>query len=684
MNGSISGAGIEGNQLPPSQNNRLPENSFPNPSDTNNFVDSDNTLPPGNSKFNNDLRGGNSLPSENTLPTEPPLAPQTGQLASSQNQNPLPPNFTGGNLPTAEVKNLNLPTENDSTGSHLPSQPISNGTSAKSEVQPVGNQETPIGGGQPGQFGNLDNRQSPVTRPNIPNFEQTGSLTQRNSQPSADPPSVLESSTNQNSNSIPGTAIPANNVNHSTTPVNARNVSGIQAPSLTLQKIAPREVTINQEADFQLIVRNVGRTTAENVQVFDQVPTNTQIVKLDPQPVTSENGKVTWNLGSIKPGGQKIVRMKLKPVAPGNVGSVAKVTFTASAGATTRITRPQLKLTHRAAPQTLLGHDAVLQIEVENTGDGPATNVVIQEKVPSNFIFQMGGRKESEIEYSVGTLGPGQKRTAVLRLRATSVGKTQNRLVAHAAGGLTAQHQIDLNVVAPDLGVEAKGPRRRFLGKPAEYEFTIKNSGTAAATNVDLVAQLPRGFRFIKANHFGQYRPQTHTVSWSLEKLDAGVMGKVNLTAVPIQNGQQEIAFQARADLGQKPSTQVGTLVYQIAELYFDINDENGTLEQGAETVYTIRVVNQGAKVAKNVNVNVEFAAGIKPVQIDQQPGNQALGQSIKLPSIASLGPRQQKIFRIRAKGVAAGEHRVVASLSSDDRKSAIRKEESTTVFSDQ
>ena len=170
---------------------------------------------------------------------------------------------------------------------------------------------------------------------------------------------------------------------------------------------------------------------------------------------------------------------------------------------------------------------------------------------------------------------------------------------------------------------------------------------------------------------------------WSLERLDPGVMGKVKLTTLPMQNGNQTIEFSTRADLGQKESTQATMLVYQIAELYFDIKDETDALEVGTETVYNVRVVNQGSKAAKNVNVTVDFSGGIKPIQVDGTT-NQIAGQTVALPRIATLGPKQQKTFRIRARGITAGEHRVVASMSSDERKLAVKKEESTHVYSDQ
>ena len=457
---------------------------------------------------------------------------------------------------------------------------------------------------------------------------------------------------------------------------------GIQAPALTLQKIAPRETAVNQPADFKLVVRNVGKTNAENVVVYDQIPAAAQVVSINPQPTTQNGGSVSWNLGSIEPGGQKTINLKLKPTAPGEMGSVAQVTFTAKASAKTKITRPQLKLEHRAAPKTLVGRDVILDISIQNTGDGPAQNVVIQESVPPNLKSSINNKEEKELEYVVGTLRPGQRRNLKLRLRAAQVGHVRNVLVAHADGELRAQHAIEMDIVAPTIGVTAKGPNRRFLGRPANHEFSVRNTGTAPATNVLLVAKLPRGLKFSNANHHGRYNPNSHSVTWSLEQLDPGVMGTVKLTTTPVENGNQTIEFSARSDAEKPKATQTTMLVYQVAELHFTIDDLTDSLEVGTETTYRVRVVNQGSKAARNVRLAVQFPAGIKPIQVDGV-NNPNLGQSISLPTIANLGPRQQRQFQIRARGVAPGDHRITATLASDERQIAVKKEESTHVYSD-
>ena len=53
------------------------------------------------------------------------------------------------------------------------------------------------------------------------------------------------------------------------------------------------------------------------------------------------------------------------------------------------------------------------------------------------------------------------------------------------------------------------------------------NAGTAPAVGVELVAQLPPGLKFVRANNSGYYEERTHRVLWNLEELPAAETGEV-------------------------------------------------------------------------------------------------------------------------------------------------------------
>lgn len=461
----------------------------------------------------------------------------------------------------------------------------------------------------------------------------------------------------------------------------ATNLEGPQIPSLKLQKVAPREVQINKPAEFQLIVQNAGQVTAEQVVVHDRVPQGTELIETSPKASLNADGTLSWNLGTIAPGETVKITINLMPKTPGEFGSVAQVTFAAQASARTLCTQPILEVSLNTKPKVLIGDEVVLDILLENKGDGPATNVLLQEDVPDLLAFEDGNR---ELEFEIGTLAPGQKRNVQLRLKAVKVGMTQNRIVAQGDAGLETSDSAALEIVAPELQVSGEGPTRKYLNRQATHQFAVANAGTATANNVDLVARLPRGLKFVSANNHGQFDPSSNSVYWSLQQLATGQVGKVDLVTMPVEPGDQLIAFEATADLNQKASLNKTLTVDYLVELFCEIDDLADPIEIDGETAYRIKVVNQGLQAATNIRLNVDFPSGIEPSSVSGTIPHQIQGQRVVFSPIDRLDPKQESVVTITARGTIEGDHRVVVSMSSDARETQVAKEETTRVYSDQ
>lgn len=459
-----------------------------------------------------------------------------------------------------------------------------------------------------------------------------------------------------------------------------KNLEGARTPSLTVQRVAPREIQLNTPATFEVVVRNVGKVEANDVRVYDQIPTGTQLLEATPQPNENTRGSVQWTLGTIAPGQERRIKMKLRPTQPGEIGSVAHVTFATQSSVRTLVTKPVLEITHSAPPKSLIGDRVPLDIVVTNKGNGPAHQVIIQEDIPNQLEYSDGFR---QIEYEVGTLAPGQSRKLQLVLKAASIGKLRNTIHANANGGLKSQHSVNMEIVAPKLTASSDGPRRRYLRRKATHEFNVRNGGTAAATNVELMAKLPPGLKFVEANNRGQFDPATNAVYWSLAELDAGVAAKVSLTTVPIATGNQGIDFSAVADLKQKATAQAGLMVEHLVDVFFDIDDVIDHIEVGSETQYQVRVVNQGTKTATNVRLQLDFSNGIRPKNVEGSLQSQIQGQRVTFAPITSMNPGDEIKVTVVATGTNPGEHKVIASMMTDGRQSQIAKEETTQVYSD-
>ncbi len=211
----------------------------------------------------------------------------------------------------------------------------------------------------------------------------------------------------------------------------------------------------------------------------------------------------------------------------------------------------------------MIGGDATITIRLSNPGTGAANGVVIAEKVPAGLKHPAGG----ELEFEVGTLKPGQSRQIDLTLKAAQAGRVVNTLTARGEGNLKAEERAEFDVIAPALAVAMTGPSRRYLERQATYTVSVSNPGSAPAKDVQLVTQLPKGLKFVKANNSGQYDPNTNSVTWSLEELPAAETGSVTLVALPIEVGEQRMKVQGKAQQGLSDEKEQTVVVEGLAAL---------------------------------------------------------------------------------------------------------------------
>jgi len=475
----------------------------------------------------------------------------------------------------------------------------------------------------------------------------------------------------------PGTA-PLENVAASGQP-GPQSLEGPQIPSLTLEKIAPAEIQVGQPAKFQIRLRNTGRVAAANVLIRDEVPAGTRFVDANPKASRAADGAIFWEIGTVAPGQDVMVELELMPQEEGTVGSVATVSFQASASARTRATKPSLVLEHTGPGKVLKGDLVRFAIKLSNPGTGAATGVTLEEDVPAGLTHSSGPK----LEYEVGTIAPGQTRHLELTLKAAEAGRILNSITARANGGLEVNHSVDLEVVAPQLNVTIEGPNKRYLDRQATFNVAVANPGTADAQQVELVAQLPTGLKFVSTNNSGYYDQNRHAIVWSLERLPAGEMGKAQFTAVPVQIGQFNIIADSTADTGLEAHQEHALKVEGIAALMFGVADKVDPIEIGGQTAYEIRVVNQGSKPATNIQFAALVPDGLKPVGAEGPTAESINGQQVSFAPLPELAPKDQATFRIMVEGTAAGDHRFRVQMTSDDVTTPVIKEESTNVYAD-
>ncbi|MGD0653219.1 MAG: hypothetical protein ABSA16_02645 [Thermoguttaceae bacterium] len=460
----------------------------------------------------------------------------------------------------------------------------------------------------------------------------------------------------------------------------SKQLEGAQTPQVTIQKFAPNEIQVGRPAVFKIAVRNTGSIPAGQVEIHDQTPRGTKLLGTTPRASQGPRGEIVWTIGTLQPGQEASVEMEVMPTAEGEIGSVATLHFGADASARTISTRPKLALELSAQEKVLIGEQVVLSIVVSNPGTGVATGVVLEEHLPAGLQHPKG----ADLEYDVGDLRPGESKKLDLPMAAVSPGQAVNLLTARADGNLQTQERLELQVISPKLDIALEGPKRRYLEREAVYQVSLSNPGTAAAQQVELVAYLPPGLKFISANNSGHYEEANRAVHWRLQELPCNETGSVELVTMPVEAGQQSIKLRGTAQKGLAVEKEQPVLVEGIASIVFQPVDVTGPIEVGGETTYVVRVVNQGSKAASNVRLAVLLPGEMQPLAAEGPTRHAIESGRVVFEGLARLDPKADATYRIKAKGIRPGDLRTKFQLVTDEMQSPVTKEESTRVYADE
>lgn len=456
-------------------------------------------------------------------------------------------------------------------------------------------------------------------------------------------------------------------------------LEGIQTPALVIEKRAPAEIQRGKTTLLQFVVKNVGGSTATDVRVFDRIPKGAKLISAKPEP-KQEGDQLIWNLGEVSPGQEVVLETTIVPEKTGELGSVAQVTFTSKATTRTLVTEPKLTITQTTPPVVMINDEINVQIRIENVGTGAAEEVTIETDIGDQVAHPAG----SELRYEVGRLEPGDHQDLTLTLSAKKAGEIQQRLLVQGLGTSVVEDVAEFEIIAPKLAMKTTGPSLRYLDRKAIHKIDLDNLGTADANNVALVAALSPGLKFISADRNGSYDARTHAVYWSLESMPKGDGDTVRLTTIPTQIGEASIDYRLQADLIAETVDRQKMEVRELAELFFEIDDEVDPIEIGSETIYRVIVTNQGSKEATNVKMRMIFPPGIQVTQDVQSPVDyQQQDDTLVFQTLDRIAPDEKIQIMVRAEGKRAGDQRVAFELSSDERPDWVRKEESTRVYSD-
>ncbi|RMF83036.1 MAG: DUF11 domain-containing protein [Planctomycetota bacterium] len=443
---------------------------------------------------------------------------------------------------------------------------------------------------------------------------------------------------------------------------------------LLIERISPAEIRLGTEYEYELKLTNLTQAAIENIVFSEQLADDLEIVAIEPNPDQRDGTQATWQIRSLAPRASQSVRIRAVPRRLGEISSCAAVTFSTEACSSVRIVEPSLQLEKTAPAEVMLCDPIPLTFVVTNTGTGPATGVEVRDPLPEGWTARDGS---SELVFSVGTLAPGQSRELRGEARADEPGSYSNTATATGGGDLRAQASATTRVVRPVLELGKSGPDLRYLGRPATFELTVRNTGDAPARDTVIIDTLPSGLAFQSASDGG-----SHTggrVTWRLGTLAPNESRTVTVSARTTQIGRfsnTAIAKAYCAEAGAESPLEVKG----VPAILLEVVDVEDPIEIGSNITYIITVTNQGSAVGTNIAITADLPSELQYVSAD---GTEATvsGQRITFAPLPSLAPKAKATFRVVARGNAAGDLRFAVSMTSDQTTTPVSETESTRVY---
>jgi uncharacterized repeat protein (TIGR01451 family) len=460
----------------------------------------------------------------------------------------------------------------------------------------------------------------------------------------------------------------------------ADNPTGRQEPAISLEWIGPVTARLNQPATYQILAKNISSAPVHNVMVRHRIPTGVRIGGSEPKGI-SDGGVLTWDLGTLMPTQEKRIDLQIVPEAKVQFNCQATVTFTGSSTLKVLVREPKLVLKVTVPDKIVQGDTATVSMTVSNPGDGQADHVKIKALLPEGLEHARG----KMVEVDLGNLSAGENRTVQLVCLTKTPGPQVVDCSAIADAGLAAQDTGKVEVVLPRLDLAVSGPRLRYLERHATYILKVTNPGSAAASNVTIVHQLPQGFKFVTASNGGRHDFTSRTVSWFIGDLTPGESREVTLEAVAINVGDHKHSAFATAARGLKTEGDVMTRVEGLSALLMELCDTDDPVEVGADTSYEIRVTNTGSKTETNLELvctvpdKMEFRGAKSSTGCKYRVD----GHDVIFEPLPRLAPRADAIYRVLVRGIAPGDLRFRARIRADGLTEPVLREESTKVYGD-
>ncbi len=443
-----------------------------------------------------------------------------------------------------------------------------------------------------------------------------------------------------------------------------------------LCQVAPEYATVGSPYPVEITI--TARKECADVVVNQTLPCDSEFIRSEPPAQPAADGRLHWSFPHLKGGECQRIKVWVKPLKEGCCLAAATVCACPQLCAYTVCGQPVICIKKIGPECACLYCPLCYRIEVCNSGSATAYDVVVQDNVPEGLTHSSGYKC---LTYQLGNLCPGESRTIDVQFCASQRGVVCNTATVSYCGGPKCTAEACTNIVEPCVQVTKTGPDWAYICKVVDYTITVTNPGDLVLRDVIVDDVSPAGTLIVDAPGA---EVCCNRAVWCVPELCPGETRTFTVSVRSQVAGclTNKVSVTSHSDCG--PCTmcaEAPTCWRGIPATHMCMVDTCDPICIGDTTVYRICVTNRGTADDTNVRLVVNFTNELQPQSANGPSRAVVSGQSVSFDPIERLAPKQSVEYCITVKGVAVGDGRAEAVLSSDMLTTPVTDTESTHVY---
>jgi uncharacterized repeat protein (TIGR01451 family) len=185
--------------------------------------------------------------------------------------------------------------------------------------------------------------------------------------------------------------------------------------------------------------------------------------------------------------------------------------------------------------------------------------------------------------------------------------------------------QVDLATItlllhpAPDVILKREQADGATMHEQTVLELSVWNQGTVEVRELEVVDRLDAGMIFVGASEDGRYDPETHSVTWIIDRLGAGEQWWL-VSTVRLEGDGSDMVGVARMTAGALDRDTANNTAQTVLRFHVDLGVQKegpGAVPVGRDAQYSLAFGNRGTADATEVRMVESLPDGMTFVRAD-------------------------------------------------------------------